>query len=99
MTSKILFKDVINDAILKYAFFKSEYPLILSIENHCSIEYQDKMAMYLQEILGDMLYQEPVDEALGKLPSPEDLKGKVLIKAKKLPPGKNYSTFSNYNIL
>ena len=87
MTSKILFKDVIHDAIKKYAFFKSDYPLILSIENHCSIDYQDKMASHLEEILGDMLYQEQVDENLETLPSPEDLKGKVLIKAKKLPPG------------
>ena len=91
MTSKILFKDVIHDAIKKYAFFKSDYPLILSIENHCSIEYQDKMASYLVEILGDMLYQENVGENLEALPSPEDLKGKVLIKAKKLPPGDLYN--------
>ena len=91
MTSKILFKDVIHDAIKKYAFFKSDYPLILSIENHCSIEYQDKMASHLEEILGDMLYQEQVDENLETLPSPEDLKGKVLIKAKKLPPGDLYN--------
>ena len=91
MTSKILFKDVIQDAIKKYAFFKSDYPLILSIENHCSIEYQDKMASHLEEILGDMLYQEQVDETLEALPSPEHLKGKVLIKAKKLPPGDLYN--------
>ena len=77
MTSKILFKDVIQDAIKKYAFFKSDYPLILSIENHCSIEYQDKMASHLEEILGEMLYNEKVDESLEALPSPEDLKGKV----------------------
>ena len=88
MTSKILFKDVINDAIKQYAFFASDYPVILSIENHCSIEYQNKMATYLEKILGDMLYTEPVDENLNALPSPEDLKRKVLIKAKKLPPGK-----------
>ena len=87
MTSKILFKDVMQDAIKQYAFFKSNYPLILSIENHCSIEYQDKMAHHLETILGDMLYKEPVDENLTQLPSPEDLKGKILIKAKKLPPG------------
>ena len=87
MTSKILFKDVINDAIKQYAFFASEYPVVLSIENHCSIEYQDKMANHLETILGDMLYKEPVDESLTALPSPEELKKKVLIKAKKLPPG------------
>ena len=87
MTSKILFKDVINDAIKKYAFFASDYPLILSIENHCSIEYQDKMAIYLENILGDILYKEPVEESLKELPSPEKLKKKVLIKTEKIPPG------------
>ena len=27
--------------------FRSAYPLILSIENHCSVEQQDKMAEYM----------------------------------------------------
>ena len=90
VTSKILFKDVIQDAVKKYAFVKSDYPLILSIENHCSIEYQNKMANHLVNILGDMLYKDPVDENKQELPSPEDLRGKVLIKAKKLPPGNIY---------
>jgi len=34
-----------------------------------------------------MLYSSPVDHSLEALPSPEALKRKVLIKAKKLPPG------------
>ena len=88
MTSKILFKDVINDAIKQYAFFASDYPVILSIENHCSIEAQDKMANHLKTILGELLYSEPVGENFTELPSPEYLKRKVLIKAKKLPPSK-----------
>ena len=96
MTSKILFKDVINDAVKGYAFYASEYPLILSIENHCSIEYQDKMAEYLVNILGDWLYAEPVDEDRKELPSPEYLRRKILIKAKKLPPGKLILRISNY---
>uniref|UniRef100_A0A3P8UTV1 Phosphoinositide phospholipase C n=1 Tax=Cynoglossus semilaevis TaxID=244447 RepID=A0A3P8UTV1_CYNSE len=86
LTSKILFKDVI-ETINKYAFVKNDYPVILSIENHCSVPQQKKMAQYLVEILGDKLDLSSVkaDES-GWLPSPEALKGKILVKGKKLPP-------------
>ncbi|XP_051282329.1 1-phosphatidylinositol 4,5-bisphosphate phosphodiesterase eta-2a isoform X5 [Dicentrarchus labrax] len=86
LTSKILFKDVI-ETINKYAFAKNEYPVILSIENHCSVPQQKKMAQYLIEILGDKLDLSNIkaDES-GRLPSPEILKGKILVKGKKLPP-------------
>uniref|UniRef100_A0A8D2JGD7 Phosphoinositide phospholipase C n=1 Tax=Varanus komodoensis TaxID=61221 RepID=A0A8D2JGD7_VARKO len=85
LTSKILFKDVI-ETINKYAFIKSEYPVILSIENHCSVAQQKKMAQYLTEILGDKLDLSSVsNEDPTKLPSPESLKGKILVKGKKLP--------------
>ncbi|KAM3824345.1 LOW QUALITY PROTEIN: 1-phosphatidylinositol 4,5-bisphosphate phosphodiesterase eta-2 [Vipera latastei] len=85
LTSKILFKDVI-ETINKYAFLKSEYPIILSIENHCSVTQQKKMAQYLVEILGDKLDLSTVNnEDPNELPSPESLKGKILVKGKKLP--------------
>ncbi|NXN14414.1 PLCH2 phosphodiesterase, partial [Indicator maculatus] len=85
LTSKILFKDVI-ETINKYAFIKNEYPVILSIENHCSVVQQKKMAQYLTEILGDKLDLTSVhyDDST-KLPSPASLKGKILVKGKKLP--------------
>jgi len=83
--TQILFKDVLLKAIRPYAFETSEYPLILSIENHCSHEGQDKMAEYFQQILGDMIYKEEVDPDRTSLPSPEDLKRKILIKNYKLP--------------
>ncbi|XP_037088123.1 1-phosphatidylinositol 4,5-bisphosphate phosphodiesterase eta-2-like isoform X2 [Pollicipes pollicipes] len=88
LTSKIRFCDVISDAIKPYAFQYSEYPLILSMENHCSVRQQEKMAHHLKTILGDMLYVLPVDESLGALPSPEDFRKKILLKAKKLPADK-----------
>uniref|UniRef100_A0A8C4YBV4 Phosphoinositide phospholipase C n=1 Tax=Gopherus evgoodei TaxID=1825980 RepID=A0A8C4YBV4_9SAUR len=85
LTSKILFKDVI-ETINKYAFIRNEYPVVLSIENHCSVLQQKKMAQYLIEILGDKLDLSSVrNEDSTKLPSPESLKGKILVKGKKLP--------------
>merc|ERR1711892_985096 len=76
--------DVLMDAIKPYAFLTSPYPVILSIENHCSREQQDKMAEHFKIILGELLYAEPVDKSRSELPSPDSLKFKILIKAKKI---------------
>uniref|UniRef100_H3B651 Phosphoinositide phospholipase C n=1 Tax=Latimeria chalumnae TaxID=7897 RepID=H3B651_LATCH len=82
-TSKILFKDVIQ-AIKSYAFKASQYPVVLSLENHCSLEQQTMMAQHMKNILGDMLLTKPIDGKTEEFPSPEDLKGKILVKGKKL---------------
>uniref|UniRef100_A0A8C7ZE15 Phosphoinositide phospholipase C n=1 Tax=Oryzias sinensis TaxID=183150 RepID=A0A8C7ZE15_9TELE len=85
LTSKILFKDVI-ETINKYAFTKSQYPVILSIENHCTVPQQKKMAEYLRDVLQEKLDLTCINVyECKKLPSPEILKGKILIKGKKLP--------------
>ncbi|XP_031575010.1 inactive phospholipase C-like protein 1 isoform X2 [Actinia tenebrosa] len=84
LTSKILFKDVI-EAIEEHAFEVSLYPVILSIENHCSVKQQQVMAKYLKEILQDKLYTSSPGENESCLPAPEALKEKILIKNKKLP--------------
>ncbi|NXL33517.1 PLCH1 phosphodiesterase, partial [Glaucidium brasilianum] len=85
LTSKILFRDV-AETINKYAFIKNEFPVILSIENHCSIQQQKKIAQYLKEIFGDKLdLSSVVTGDSRELPSPQDLKGKILVKGKKLP--------------
>ncbi|XP_034403839.1 1-phosphatidylinositol 4,5-bisphosphate phosphodiesterase eta-1 isoform X2 [Cyclopterus lumpus] len=85
LTSKIPFKSVIG-TINKYAFINNQYPVILSIENHCSIQQQKKIAQYLRDIFGDKL---DVRDALSRdsktLPSPQRLQGKILIKGKSLP--------------
>uniref|UniRef100_A0A8C9QMC3 Phosphoinositide phospholipase C n=1 Tax=Scleropages formosus TaxID=113540 RepID=A0A8C9QMC3_SCLFO len=84
LTSKILFKDVIK-AIKEYAFKTSEYPVILSLENHCSLEQQKLMAKHMTSILGDALLAKPLgDEMPTTFPSPEELKGRFLIKGKRL---------------
>lgn len=80
-TSKVLFKDIVK-AIDESAFQTSPYPLIMSLENHCSIEAQKKMAKYLEEILGEKLYKIPVDLNLKSFPSPEFFKYKILVRGK-----------------
>jgi len=99
LTSKLIFKDVLMDAIKPYSFQSSPYPLILSIENHCSKEQQDKMAEHFVNILGDLLFKEQVDTTLSQLPSPESLKNKILIKAKKIKLKSNGSIDTNDDIV
>ncbi|XP_055350287.1 1-phosphatidylinositol 4,5-bisphosphate phosphodiesterase beta-4-like isoform X2 [Paramacrobiotus metropolitanus] len=83
----ILFKDAII-AIRDTAFVVSDFPVILSFENHCSKPQQDKMAKYCEEILGDLLLKAPLDGYRirdgAPLPSPCALKRKILIKNKRL---------------
>ena len=50
-------QDVIY-AIRDCAFVTSEYPVILSFENHCSRHLQEKMAKYCDSIFGDLLLKE-----------------------------------------
>ncbi|XP_054449249.1 1-phosphatidylinositol 4,5-bisphosphate phosphodiesterase delta-3 [Pteronotus mesoamericanus] len=85
LTSKILFRDVVQ-VVRDHAFTLSPYPVILSLENHCGLEQQSVMARHLRTILGDMLVTQALDsENPEELPSPEQLKGRVLVKGKKLP--------------
>lgn len=84
LTSKILFKDAIK-AIKEYAFKTSDYPVILSLENHCSVEQQSVMARHMSSILGSALVTTPLGDGMPtNFPSPEELKGKFLIKGKRL---------------
>uniref|UniRef100_A0A3P9PPP9 1-phosphatidylinositol 4,5-bisphosphate phosphodiesterase n=1 Tax=Poecilia reticulata TaxID=8081 RepID=A0A3P9PPP9_POERE len=89
MCTDILFKDVIQ-AIKETAFVTSDYPVILSFENHCSKLQQYKMAKYCEELFGDLLLRQPLEnypmDPGHPLPSPNDLKRKILIKNKRLKP-------------
>ncbi|KAH8303730.1 hypothetical protein KR018_008971 [Drosophila ironensis] len=84
MTSKIKFMDVIK-TIKDHAFTTSEYPVILSIEQNCSLEQQRNMAQALIEVFGDMLLTQPCDRNEQRLPSPYQLRHKIILKHKKLP--------------
>ncbi|KAM3958791.1 no receptor potential A [Aphomia sociella] len=89
MCTDILFKDVIY-ALRDTAFVTSDYPVILSFENHCCKAQQYKLAKYCDEILGDLLLKEslaehPLEPGV-PLPPPSALKRKILIKNKRLKP-------------
>ncbi|XP_072013746.1 1-phosphatidylinositol 4,5-bisphosphate phosphodiesterase gamma-1-like isoform X2 [Amphiura filiformis] len=93
LTSKIRFRDVV-ECIKEHAFVTSEYPVILSIENHCSLPQQRNMAATFQEIFGDMLLTHPIDRASNTLPSPSQLMKKIILKHKKLPDASNGEVFT-----
>ncbi|XP_072105166.1 inactive phospholipase C-like protein 2 isoform X1 [Mobula birostris] len=88
VTAQIPFRTVI-DVINKYAFVASQHPLILCLVTRCSVQQQKVMAQHIKKILGDRLHVDPPDPEGNYLPSPEQLKGKILLKGKKLPG--NYS--------
>ncbi|XP_054156310.1 1-phosphatidylinositol 4,5-bisphosphate phosphodiesterase delta-4-like [Oppia nitens] len=84
LTTKILLRDVLK-TIHRYAFKKSQFPLILSMENHCSVEQQVVMAKLFEDILGDYLCTKRLDDYDKHWPSPEQLVRKIIVKGKKLP--------------
>ncbi|XP_053407871.1 uncharacterized protein LOC123546334 isoform X3 [Mercenaria mercenaria] len=87
LTTKISFKLVV-EAINRSAFVTSPYPVILSLENHCSIAQQQKMAHIFRTVFGDKLVTQFLfdsdftDDPV--LPSPNQLRYKILIKNKKI---------------
>ncbi|XP_045599876.1 1-phosphatidylinositol 4,5-bisphosphate phosphodiesterase isoform X3 [Procambarus clarkii] len=89
MCTDILFKEAII-AIRDCAFVTSDYPIILSFENHCCKKQQYKLAKYCDEYFGDLLSKEPLPDSPlvpgHPLPSPNELKFKILIKNKRLKP-------------
>ncbi|XP_063854055.1 1-phosphatidylinositol 4,5-bisphosphate phosphodiesterase-like isoform X2 [Scylla paramamosain] len=87
MCTDILFKEAII-AIRDCAFVTSDYPIILSFENHCCKKQQYKLAKYCDEYFGDLLSKEALPDSPlvpgQPLPSPNQLKYKILIKNKRL---------------
>ncbi len=81
-TSSISFREAIN-AINRYAFSKSPFPLWISLEVHCNAEQQRIMARIMRDVFGSKLVTEPLDSATNRLPTPSQLKGRILVKTKR----------------
>uniref|UniRef100_A0A6Q2XQA5 Phosphoinositide phospholipase C n=1 Tax=Esox lucius TaxID=8010 RepID=A0A6Q2XQA5_ESOLU len=58
------------------------YPLVLSIEEHCCVEQQRQMARIFKEVFQDKLLTDPVELMAEQLPSPAQLKGKIILKVR-----------------
>ncbi|KAJ8701092.1 hypothetical protein PTI98_004055 [Pleurotus ostreatus] len=86
LTTKVSLRAVCR-SIARYGFVASPYPIIISAELHIqTLEQQDMMANIMLEEFGDSLIRMPPDgpPKLEHLPSPEELKGKVMLKTKNL---------------
>lgn len=86
-TTKIPFRSVV-EAIDRSAFVSSPYPVILSIENHCSTNQQARMAQIFQSVFGEKLVTKFLFESDfsddPQLPSPSQLRYRILVKNKKM---------------
>jgi len=83
-----------------FTFFCMSYvrfPLILSIENHCSQAQQTSMAYGFIDVFGDMLLKEPIVTSSGMLPSPNQLKKKIIIKVSDGCEDSSAYTYAHYS--
>ena len=84
LTSTTAVKEVVT-AIAKYAFVSSPYPVIISAEIHCSIPQQKRLTEILVHTFGQALVVAQAHkegDEIKYLPSPDQLKGRILLKAK-----------------
>ncbi|KAM0201605.1 hypothetical protein ACHAPI_001650 [Fusarium lateritium] len=91
LTKSISFRSVIG-TIMEHAFAASDLPLWLSLEVHCSPSQRDIMARIMLEIFGPSLVTEPLPGTSMALPSPNQLRGRVLLKVKFAPAGDSQHT-------
>jgi len=81
--NKLDLKEVLIN-IKDYAFKKSPYPVIFSIENHCNNTSQEMMAQYFLDVIGkENLYIIDTENPPLAYPSPNDLQRKFIIKCKR----------------
>ncbi|XP_062173233.1 phosphoinositide phospholipase C 2-like isoform X1 [Alnus glutinosa] len=73
-------------AIKENAFSASEYPVVITFEDHLNAILQAKVAKMVTKTFGAMLYRAE-SEYIKEFPSPESLKKKILISTK---PPKEY---------
>jgi Phosphatidylinositol-specific phospholipase C, X domain/Phosphatidylinositol-specific phospholipase C, Y domain len=86
LTKDVSFRAVCN-AIRESAFIATDLPVIVSLEVHACLEQQEIMIDIMKEAWKGMLVDisEASDEQIDHLPSPDQLRKKILIKVKWTP--------------
>ncbi|KAJ0738074.1 putative phosphoinositide phospholipase C [Helianthus annuus] len=92
LTSSVKLRKCLN-VIKEYAFYSSDYPVIITFEDHLNRSLRAKVAIMVKNTFGDMLVQPKKDSKLTKLPSPADLKRKIVISTK--PPNESMESETN----
>eukprot|EP00299_Pterocystis_sp_00344_P020216 c9935_g1_i1.p1 GENE.c9935_g1_i1~~c9935_g1_i1.p1 ORF type:complete len:718 (-),score=142.25 c9935_g1_i1:38-2191(-) len=83
MTKSVSFQKCVR-AIKATAFKNSQYPVIITIENHCNTQNKKWMAKILNEELGDLIYRNTASKTWSQFPSPKALLKKILIRDKEV---------------
>ena len=73
--------DRVLETIQRHAFSVSKFPLIISLDISCNHENQNAIANILVETFGNELLTEQVFRSELELPSPEQLKEKIILNA------------------
>ncbi|KDP44118.1 hypothetical protein JCGZ_05585 [Jatropha curcas] len=73
-------------SIKEHAFTASDYPVVITLEDHLTPDLQAKVAGMVTQTFGDVLFS-PGSECLKEFPSPEFLKKRIIVSTK---PPKEY---------
>ncbi|KAF4472701.1 phospholipase C [Fusarium albosuccineum] len=97
LTKAILFREVCQ-VVKEYAFSVTDLPLIASLEVHCSPAQQESMVDIMEETWGEYLL--PIPDIMPKvLPSPDDLRNKILVKVKYVTDDKTETSPDDESVL
>jgi len=84
LTKEVSFRDVCV-AIRDYGFAVTDLPLVVSLEVHCNPEQQAAMVHIMEQTWEGLLLPKQ-DKDVDSLPSPGELRNKILVKVKYAPP-------------
>jgi phosphatidylinositol phospholipase C, delta len=90
LTAAVPFREVCA-AIKKSAFVATDLPLIVSLETHAGLQQQETMVEIMKDLWGEYLVDSSTigEKGCERLPSPESLRGKILVKVKQAGINKN----------